>query len=272
MLANELDNVTNANMQFDEYSLEPLYKLNIGQAGSSFTFEVAQKNKIPFSLINKAKKRVEKGKVRLDKTISKLQRERTAFQKKSEGLAKQKIKEQERINKLEDKEDKIQAKLLGFQELYNNNQKMLTFGRKINEFLNKYFQNNNKKELNSSFTKWVESEKVKYVKKNPLKSKSKLQKKQAKINERIMNDEIKKVENEVLKKVKQVRKIKKKEAEKIVIERANYIFKVNDKVRLIEGDTIGTIEKIEKKKAFINYGLFTTTASFDKLEIVKNQS
>jgi DNA mismatch repair protein MutS2 len=270
VLANELNNVTNANMQFDEYSLEPLYKLNIGQAGSSFTFEVAQKNKIPFSLINKAKKRVEKGKVRLENTISKLQRERTIFQKKSEGLAKQKIKEQERINKLEDKEDKIQAKLSGFQELYNNNQKMLTFGRKINEFLNKYFQNNNKKELNSSFTKWVESEKVKYAKKNPLKSKQ--QKKQAKITEKRMNDEIKKVENEVLKKVKQVRKIKKKEAEKIAIERANYIFKVNDKVRLIEGDTIGTIEKIEKKKAFINYGLFTTTASFDKLEIVKNQS
>jgi DNA mismatch repair protein MutS2 len=268
VLANELNNVTNANMQFDEYSLEPLYKLNIGQAGSSFTFEVAQKNKIPFSLINKAKKRVEKGKVRLENTISKLQRERTIFQKKSEGLAKQKIKEQERINKLEDKEDKIQAKLSGFQELYNNNQKMLTFGRKINEFLNKYFQNNNKKELNSSFIKWVESEKVKYAKKNPLKSKQ--QKKQAKINEKRMNDEIKKVENEVLKKVKQVRKIKKKEAEKIAIERANYIFKVNDKVRLIEGDTIGTIEKIEKKKAFINYGLFTTTASFDKLEIVKN--
>lgn len=59
VLANELENVTNANMQFDERSLEPLYKLFIGQAGSSFTFEVAQKNGIPFSIINKAKKRVE---------------------------------------------------------------------------------------------------------------------------------------------------------------------------------------------------------------------
>lgn len=58
VLANELDNVTNANMQFNEKTLEPLYKLFIGQAGSSFTFEVAQKNGIPFSLINKAKKRV----------------------------------------------------------------------------------------------------------------------------------------------------------------------------------------------------------------------
>ena len=76
VLANELDNVTNANMQFNEKTLEPLYKLYVGQAGSSFTFEVAEKNGIPFNLINKAKKRVETEKIRLDKTISKLQKER----------------------------------------------------------------------------------------------------------------------------------------------------------------------------------------------------
>ena len=42
MLANELPHAINANMMFDEKSLEPMYKL-LGQAGSSFTFEVAQK-------------------------------------------------------------------------------------------------------------------------------------------------------------------------------------------------------------------------------------
>ncbi len=43
VLASELENVSNANMQFDEKTLEPKFKLFIGQAGSSFTFEVAQK-------------------------------------------------------------------------------------------------------------------------------------------------------------------------------------------------------------------------------------
>ena len=88
VLANELDNVTNANMQFDERTLEPLYKLFIGQAGSSFTFEVAQKNGIPYSIINRAKKRVENEKIRLDKTISKLQKERNRLQKTSDNLEK----------------------------------------------------------------------------------------------------------------------------------------------------------------------------------------
>src|SRR5690606_4570203 len=72
MLANELPHATNANMLFDEKSLEPMYKLVLGQAGSSFTFEVAQKNGIPYGLINRAKKKIEKSKVRFDKTIANL--------------------------------------------------------------------------------------------------------------------------------------------------------------------------------------------------------
>ena len=34
-------------MLFDEHSLEPKYRLALGQAGSSFTFEVAQKKRHP---------------------------------------------------------------------------------------------------------------------------------------------------------------------------------------------------------------------------------
>jgi len=148
VLANELENVANANMQFDEKTLEPKFRLFIGQAGSSFTFEVAQKNGIPFSLINKAKKRVEGEKVRLDKTISKLQKERNKLQETSENLEKEKNIAAEKSESLSEKQEKIQEKLESFQTLYDSNQKMLTYGRKINELVNKYLQTNNKKELN----------------------------------------------------------------------------------------------------------------------------
>ena len=66
LLANELPYMQNANMMFNERTLEPIYKLALGQAGSSFTFEVAQKNGIPYSLINKSKKKIERGKVRFN--------------------------------------------------------------------------------------------------------------------------------------------------------------------------------------------------------------
>ena len=269
VLANELDYVTNANMQFNEQTLEPLYKLYVGQAGSSFTFEVAQKNGIPFSLINKAKKRVETEKIRLDKTISKLQKERNRLHKNSENLEKQKTKGQKHIESLQDKEEKIQAKLAGFQELYDKNQKMLSLGRKTNELFNKYLQTNNKKELTLNFNKWVADEKVKYAKKNPTKPKTKSQKQQAKIVEKQLQEVIQKVENEVMKKVVEIRKVKNKEAKKLAKIKAEYIFKIKDSVRLIDGNSVGTIEKIEKKKAFINYGNFTTEASLEKLELVE---
>jgi DNA mismatch repair protein MutS2 len=269
VLANELENVTNANMQFDERSLEPLYKLFIGQAGSSFTFEVAQKNGIPFSIINKAKKRVDTEKVRLDRTISKLQKERTKLQRNSDNLEKQKSKGQEYLENLQEKEDKIQLKLAGFQELYDSNQRMLSLGRKINEFLNKYFQNNNKKELNTNFNKWVVDEKVKYAKKNPINLKTKSQKEKAKVVQKQLQEVIKKVEKEVLEKVIEVRKEKKKEEIKIAQEKSEYIYGVNDRVRIIDSNSVGTIDKIEKKNVFINYGIFTTKAKLEQLELVE---
>ena len=269
VLANELENVTNANMQFDERTLEPLYKLFVGQAGSSFTFEVAQKNGIPYSIINKAKKRVDTEKVRLDQTISKLQKERSKLQRNSDNLEKQKSKGQEHLESLQEKEDKIQLKLAGFQELYDNNQRMLSLGRKINEFLNKYFQNNNKKELNTNFNKWVVDEKVKYAKKNPLTPKTKSQKQQAKVVQKQMQEVIKTVEKEVLRKVVKVRKEKKIEAVKIAEEKATYNYKINDRVRIKDSNSIGTIDKIEKKNVIINYGVFTTKTSLSNLELVE---
>ncbi len=92
LLANELPHAINANMQFDSKSLEPLYLLHLGEAGSSYTFEVAQKNGIPFSLINRSKKKIEGGKVRFDKTIANLQKERSNLRKTSEALKNEEAK------------------------------------------------------------------------------------------------------------------------------------------------------------------------------------
>ena len=131
VLASELDHVANGNMQFDERTLEPLFKLHIGQAGSSFTFEVAQKNGIPFRLINRAKKKVEREKIRLDKTISKLQKERNRLQQTTDKLEREKIDSKENSEKLISEKLKVQEKLNSFQELYDQNQKMLTLWQKI---------------------------------------------------------------------------------------------------------------------------------------------
>ncbi|PCI06347.1 MAG: DNA mismatch repair protein MutS [Flavobacteriaceae bacterium] len=269
VLANELENVVNANMQFDEESLEPLFKLFIGQAGSSFTFEVAQKNGIPFRLINRAKKKVEGEKIRLDKTISKLQKERNKLQKTTENLEKEKEKAAEHTDSLSSKQDKIQEKLESFQELYDSNQKMLGMGRKINEISNRYFQTNNKKELFASFYKWITIEKSKYATKAPEKPTSKPAKKRLKEEEKKKKVALKNTEQEILEKVAVVREQQLEKAKKIAKDKASFVFKVNDKVRFVGGKSCGIIEKIEKTNAFINFGIFTTKTKLSNLEFVE---
>ena len=270
MLASELENVANANMQFDEKTLEPLFRLFIGQAGSSFTFEVAQKNGIPFSLINKAKKRVEGEKVRFDKTISKLQKERNKLHETSEHLEKERLKAVEKSESLSVKQQKIHEKLEGFQELYDSNQKMLSYGRKINEIVHKYLQTNNKKDLTIEFNKWVASEKTKYLKKNPPKAETSTQKKRMKATVKKAAEKLKILEKEVIVEVNKVREKKQSEAKKRAKQQSDYSFKMKDKVRITGSNSCGTIEKIEKKYAFINYGNFTTKTTLTKLELVES--
>ncbi|MGG7034167.1 MAG: DNA mismatch repair protein MutS [Flavobacterium sp.] len=256
ILANELPCASNANMLFDEKSLEPLYKLVVGQAGSSFTFEVAQKNGIPFGLINRAKKKVEVGKVRFDKTIANLQKERSKLEKTSQNLKEEEIRAREESKKLESTNIKIKQKLESYQELYDSNQKIIYIGQKIDDLATKYFNNKNKKELIGEFLKIVEIENSKRKKEVPKVAKA-------------LEEKKKEIIKEVEVKVEEIRKEKKEKKLKPVIEKPKPILKLGDRVRMIDGRAIGTIDKIEKNKAVVNYGLFTSKVSLEELELVE---
>lgn len=259
MLANELPHATNANMLFDEKSLEPMFKLVLGQAGSSFTFEVAQKNGIPYGLINRAKKKIEGGKVRFDKTIATLQKERSKMEKTSLNLKEEEIKAREESKKMESINAKIQEKLERYQELYDANQRLVYLGQKIDDISEKYFNNKNKKDLIGEFLKMVEIENSK---------RKKLTVKEKKVKEIIE----KQVIEEVKVKVEEIREKKKEErAKKKEVEenKPKVILKVGDRVRMIDGKSIGSIDKIEKKKATVNYGIFTSKVDLDQLEYIQ---
>ncbi len=262
MLANELPNMTNANMMFDSNTLEPLYKLQLGEAGSSFTFEVAQKNGIPYSLINRSKKKVERGKIRFDKSIADLQKERSKLQKTTDSLKSKELLTSQQKDKLEETNVKIQQKLESYQELYDSNQRLIYLGQKINDLSEKYFNNKRKKDLMAEFIKIVEIENSKRVKTSPKEIKVK------KVKE-------KKVLQEAEKTVEVIRERKKEEKQKVEIEKKKEAtkikvgLKIGDRVRLENGKAVGSIDTIEKGKAIVNYGMFTTNVSLDQLELVQ---
>ena len=256
LLANEQPAMVNANMQFDNKTLEPIFKLILGEAGSSFTFEVAQKNGIPFSLINRAKKKIERGKVRFDATIAKMQKERHQMAQTGKSLKEKENKFENESERLEKLNEKLKSKLVNYQELFDHNQRMIVLGNKINDLAERFFQNNKKRPLIADLLRLVESENAKRKRKTAAQAKK--------------DREIKKeVAKEVNQKLDGIRKEKKKKKASAPPPKPKPVvhLKVGDKVRMVDGKSVGSIDAIEKQKAIVNYGFFTTQVSIDQLEI-----
>ena len=233
ILASELPYATNANMLFNDKTLEPIYK-----------------------------KRIEKGKVRFDATIAKLQKERSQMEKTTSSLKEEEEKTREEAKRLETLNNKIQSKLTSYQELYDQNQKFIYLGSKINEIAERYFEDKKRRPLIAEFLKIVETENSKR------KAKSKKEKEAEEAQKKLAQEQL----HKEIEAVRQQKKIEKKarehsqKQEKIAQLQA---LKVGDRVRIKDSKSVGVIDKIEKDKALINYGFFTTLTALSQLELVE---
>ncbi len=285
LLANELPNASNANMLFDAKTLEPLYQLFVGEAGSSYTFEVAQKNGIPFGLINRAKKKIAAGKVRFDKTIASLQKERSGLRNLTKSLKEQEQSAMVKAQELADTQKKVQEKLERYQEVFDANQRLVVLGRKVDQLAERYFNKWTKKGLMEALFKLVMQENSKRTPKAKLKTLS-----QKEDNTRTKGGSTKKqntkkaisksgskksnktaaIDRELKKEVENIRKAKKAKKQQPIVAQEQQVIEliVGDRVRMIDGVAVGTIDKIEKNKVVVNYGTFTTNVKKEYLEKV----
>ncbi len=263
LIADKYPEIINAHMEFDTGNLQPTYQLNIGQAGSSFTFEVAQKIGIPYSIINKAKKKVDKNKVKFDRTLTKMQREikdMKDLQAQYDALKitlKEEQKQQVELNK------NLLLKLNRFNKLYQMENDLLKAGERISKLFEDYFKHQNAKRLTTQVFKWAEIEKNK---KFPQLDKTKKQPKQSRIKQQKEKKIQAQIKNEVTTELKN--KNVAKELEKIEIKTMKFTPKIGDQVRIKGSQANATIEKIEKNKALLNYGRFTASVPIKELELV----
>lgn len=255
LVVEQLPNATNAAMLFDEYSLEPLYKLEVGQAGSSFTFEVAEKNRIPRFIIKNARSKVEKDVVNLDKTIVKLQQEKFEVEKLKTNLAEQKESVEDKRENLQKLNEQLQQKLYNFQKLYEEEHRKLQFGNKIETFIDGYLKGKSRKDIVKDFVKILEQEKFRKL------GSDKTESEKLKVTKRKVEQQLKKENIQV-----QIAETNQKLEEKTQKERAVWM-KVGQRVRIAGSTSVGTIETIHKNgKVTVNYGLFKTQISQDELE------
>jgi DNA mismatch repair protein MutS2 len=136
---------------------------------------------------------------------------------------------------------------------------MIVLGNKVNELAERYFSNNKKRPLIAELLRLVESENAKRKRKTAAIAKKEREQKK-KLNEEVKKDLV------------QVRIEKKKEkVQPKVIEKPKPKLAVGDQVRLFDGRSVGSIDSIEKQKAIVNYGAFTTQVSLDLLELVQSK-
>ena len=252
VMASELDFMDNANMQFDSETFEPLFKLITGEAGSSYTFEVASKNGIENYLIDKAKEKVDLEKVRFEGVISKLQKERV---KNSEELTELKrLQIDTRVKKDENEvlNKKLTNKLSKYNLLYEHEKKTINIGNKFNGLIENYNKHGKKRRLISEMFNIIEIENKKKEKKKSS-------------NKNVTPKEILKIKDESKKDILKIKK-KKKLNKKVEIK-----FSVGDTVKIPTGKSHGIIDSIKKNKAIVNYGNFKTQISLSEIELVKSK-
>jgi len=240
--ASKLRNAQNASMLFDKESLEPLYRLSLGQPGSSFTFEVAQINGIDQELIEDAKTRLDIRKVELDKLIADLQKEKSQIDKLNIQNKKAREEADAAKSEFEALQEHFEARLDKQQEMIDKNNRQLNYGNKVEQFIEKYNLKSHNKELFGEVKKFLAIEKTKIEDRaNALKLKA--EKKAS-----------------APKPKRQKENLQKKKPVKPVILGSN--------VRLKNSSQQGQVVEIKDKDAVVLFGNFKTKTKVDDLEVV----
>ena len=76
----------NAAMKFNSAKLEPLFQLEIGNPGSSFALEIAEKTGLPKAVLNQARNKIGAKKLNVDKLIGELESEKQELETRSREL------------------------------------------------------------------------------------------------------------------------------------------------------------------------------------------
>ena len=232
LLANQLKGVSNGSMLFDLETLNPKYILTVGEPGSSYTFEVAEKVGFPKQLIQRAKQKIDTDKIDLNKLLAEVQQQKTKLAEAIERSEHQefmrkisKEKYDTLFNNWKDKTEKDRERKIELARLAE-------FGAKYLRLMDDWNKNENRKAVIKRFIDSITAETNK-------------RKELAKQNKR---DQF---------------------AEKKVA-RLKPLLKVGSKVKVLNGTEIGLIEEIKNEKVNIKIGHLKMTVNIENLELVKD--
>ncbi len=248
--------IENGAMLFDTGKIEPLFKLSIGEPGSSFAFEIARKIGLPEDILQKATEKIGKDHIDFDKNLKDIIRDKRYWETKRDSVRKAE-------KKLDDQIARYTAEL----EVVDKSRKEIIKKAKeeaetLLADVNKRIENTIREIKESK----AEKEKTKLARKNLTEFKEKLNEIDGEEEARIQR-KIEKLKN----REKQAKK--KTTVEKTAKELKSDPYKIEkgDKVRLFGQDNVGEVLDVNGKSIMVAFGNMITTLDEKKLEKISEK-
>lgn len=232
VMANHTPGVINGAMSFDEVSLMPLYKLNIGKPGSSYTFAIAERIGLDKKLIDQARKLVDEDHFRLDKLLNTAENDLRHVEKKEKDLNRL-IRENQQLKKemqevLDKEKHEQQVELLKQQNKITEEKiaYLKDMDRKLKAIVQEWRRSDNKQEVMKQINALLFDQKQKQV----------AEKKDKKLNEKF--------------------------------EEVGGAIKVGVKVKMMKNRQVGIVKELKGKNAVVQLGAIPITVSLSDLVVV----
>ena len=158
VLADQTEFAENACMLFDESKLNPLFKLKLGQPGSSYTFEVARNVGLPNELIDRARSGLKSGTVRFEDTIHHYQRLTTELELSRDSVLSQETRVASLKNEYDEKLKKLESKIASHRATMEFDSNLVQLGKRINKLVESYKNGSTLKSILPRLKKIIELE------------------------------------------------------------------------------------------------------------------
>jgi DNA mismatch repair protein MutS2 len=153
--AAELKHAINASMLFNRETLAPMFKLEIGNPGSSFTFEVAETNGISPALISRAKSKLDIRKVELDALIGDLQKGKANLAKLTNRQLRAEVDAEKTSMEARKMKSQFSEKSLALNEATEAFNIAIARGKKLSQFIDRFKPGKNNTALLEEINKFL---------------------------------------------------------------------------------------------------------------------
>ena len=251
--AEDTPGIVNGAMLYDRHLMQPLFKLAIGNPGSSFAIEIARKIGLPEDVIAEASEKVGMDYINMDKYLQDIVRDKRYWESKRQNIRQREKKLEDIIARYEKdlsevnsqrKEIVREAKAEASRILSDANARIENTIREIKEAQAEKERTKQARQELQSFKDSVS---------DAQEEDDKLARKMAKLKERAER-----------------KKQKQKVSAQPVFNRD--VIEVGDAVRLKGQTSVGTVMELQEKQATVAFGMIKSTVKLDRLEKVsKNQ-